>query len=416
MQALTSEPLDALIAKLDQGDASPRREIVHELGRRGKAGDLRVIPLLVGQLHDAGSYVDEAASDALWSIGEPAVPALIELLRSKSAPSGARSWAARTLMYIGDSRSLPPMIDIIQDTSEDETLRSVVALYLGTMKDVGALEPLTDLVTDRDVPADLRANAATALGQLGDSRVVGPLLDVLTQDDVQFHTPETERELEKLAQLQRTAPKGAQKEIAEMVQRLEKGKSLHQAVLNALRTLRDPRALEPLLSFLRSDDDSLQTSAAAAVSALGEVAVPTLLAALHDTDRLVRIGASKALGFLEDESMIEPLAQAMLRDEDSTVRAAAATSLGYLPGERVSQLLSEALRDEDVSVRAAAARALHYLAASGRADPAVLPALEAVADHDRGVVAGRFVAREAAGRAADRTRRANTGLGPPDGG
>lgn len=86
MEAFSNEPLDMLTHALGSGDAQQRQAIVAALGRRGRAGDLRVIPILISLLYDEGSYIDEAASDALGSVGAAAVPALTDLLRDRRAP------------------------------------------------------------------------------------------------------------------------------------------------------------------------------------------------------------------------------------------------------------------------------------------------------------------------------------------
>jgi HEAT repeat protein len=65
------------------------------------------IPALIAAIDDLDRMLSRLAADALISLGEAAVPALIELLE-KGTPR-AKGEAARTLALIGDRQAIPVM-------------------------------------------------------------------------------------------------------------------------------------------------------------------------------------------------------------------------------------------------------------------------------------------------------------------
>jgi len=178
-----------------------------------------------------------------------------------------------------------------------------------------------------------------------------------------------------------------------------------------LGTLRDPRAVVPLVSVLRDSDRAVRDAAIGALLAIGEPAVTTLgaclsdpvltvqelassvlatiadarvltplIAALASPDWIVRMHAAKALGRIQDPEAVEPLVP-LLQDKVKAVREEASTALAAIGEAALSSLLS-ALTHVEWLVR------LHAVEALGktRSPEAVAPLLSVLFnDRDRAV-------------------------------
>ena len=147
--------------------------------------------------------------------------------------------------------------------------------------------------------------------------------------------------------------------------------------IEALGTIRDNRAVSPLLAVLRRDA-SLEVRWAA-VLALGEIgspdAIPALVPLLHDPNRYLRHGAATTLGRLgwqaenvadtiylliarQEWDAVRHLGAAalpplwdLLHDDDAVTRATIISVIGQI-GDRCTQAACQkALRDRDPSVR-----------------------------------------------------------------
>jgi HEAT repeat protein len=94
----------------------PAREVRQcaALGLAIKPGENAVQPL-VQALRDDDSMVSSLAVNALVKTGSPAVPALIEVV--KSAPQSARIHALRALAEIRDHRAIPVMMKVMEEDS-----------------------------------------------------------------------------------------------------------------------------------------------------------------------------------------------------------------------------------------------------------------------------------------------------------
>ena len=126
-----------------------------------------------------------------------------------------------------------------------------------------------------------------------------------------------------------------------------------------LGTLKDPRAISPLVSILRDPDRSVREAAVGALISIGQPSVPALGSCLTAPDSSVQEAASAVLASIADESVQGQLLQA-LRSHNWIVRMHAAKALGRIqdPGS-VSSLIPllqdkvKAVREETSSTLAA---------------------------------------------------------------
>ena len=116
------------------------------------------------------------------------------------------------------------------------------------------------------------------------------------------------------------------------------------------------KALEYLFKAL--SDENTRPSATEALINIGPAAVEPLINALKNTSPFVRSAAAEALGGIKDPRAIEPLISAMLRDGYEYTRAEAAWALAAMEDPRVIEPLIEALSDPHQDVRAVAELAL----------------------------------------------------------
>ncbi|MEK7757492.1 MAG: HEAT repeat domain-containing protein, partial [Planctomycetota bacterium] len=187
--------------------------------------------------------------------------------------------------------------------------------------------------------------------------------------------------------------------------------AIREEAATILGTLRDPRAVVPLVSVLRDGDRAVRDAATGALLAIGEPAMttlgvcladpvltvqelassvlatiadarvlPPLIKALKSPDWIVRMHAAKALGRIQDSGSVAPLVP-LLQDKVKAVREETSTALAAI-GEAALASLLDALTHTEWLVR------LHAVEALGktRSPEAVDPLLSVLFnDRDRAV-------------------------------
>ena len=124
-----------------------------------------------------------------------------------------------------------------------------------------------------------------------------------------------------------------------------------------LGTLRDPRAVVPLVSVLRDGDRAVRDAAIGALLAIGEPAVTTLGACLSDPTLTVQELASSVLARIADARVLTPLITA-LASPDWIVRMHAAKALGRIKDAEAVRPLVPLLQDKVKAVREETSTAL----------------------------------------------------------
>ncbi|HEY9881067.1 MAG TPA: HEAT repeat domain-containing protein [Leptolyngbyaceae cyanobacterium] len=193
----SSADLAALISAIETADS--KAGIVQAVRALAMAQDPGAIPMLIKVLGYNNPGAAVAATDGLVSLGEAAVPALLEQIDGYNY--GARAWAIRALSLIQDPRALPVLLEA---TRGDFALsvRRAAAKGLGTLdwsrlpeNEVGSAqsEALTTLLAALQDPewvvrysavVGLQALALAMLQSPTFNQIVAHLQQVAAQDDV----------------------------------------------------------------------------------------------------------------------------------------------------------------------------------------------------------------------------------------
>ena len=262
--------VEPLIAALKDEDSDVRKAAARALG---EIKDPRAVEPLIAALEDEELRVRAAAAEALVKIGAPAVEPLIAALEDEELR--VRAAAAEALGQIGDARAVAPLIAALKDT--DKYVRKAATEALGKIG-APAVESLSAALKDTD--KYVRKAAAYALGEIKDPRAVEPLIAALRDSDVREAAAEA---------LDRLGWKPGKDESAGWywMAKCEWEKCV----------------------------------------ALGASAVAPLIAALKDTDKYVRKAAAEALGQIGEVRAIEPLITSLRSTDDPYTRSDVAQAL-----------------------------------------------------------------------------------------
>ena len=121
----------------------------------GRAKDPRAVQPILKVLADDAA-VNEAASDALILIGEPAIWPLINALKTGSMPVKADIY--RTLVKIGKP-AIEPLVKSLSDSNP--AIRSGAAIVLGRLGEACAVEPLLEILRQEKMEKILQSDSAS---------------------------------------------------------------------------------------------------------------------------------------------------------------------------------------------------------------------------------------------------------------
>ncbi len=323
----------------------------------GQTGESRMIAPLISALKDPAVDVGQYAAGALLYMGTPAVGPLIIALQGKDIQ--IRIASAGVLGQIGDSSAVDPLINALQDG--DTSLRQMAAIALANMKDARAVKPLIAALRNND--EGVRSAAMEALVDIG-APAVEPLISAL-YDDVTYVV------LEDATQLY-----------------------VRQEAALALGRIGDIRAVQPLIDALADDDLYFRRDAAFALSLMGKSALDPLISQLNNIDSGVVRESAWALGQIKDPHAVEPLIS-VIQHGDTPMRGQAAfealNAMGDAALPRLQAFLLDALQAQDLKT-IAACYDFYIKRGDPNTEPALIAALDLYADaygnyDDNGMVA-----------------------------
>jgi len=391
----TITQVDNLIADLGSDDEYKARSAGIKLGQVAEPPLDRVLEVFRGP--DDGAVI--AAAYALAGIGRPAVPHLIAALKNDDAVAVAA--AANALNAIG-KRDLtaitgatePLMIAVRRHSLEVKDVPRVADGY-GSTAEYAARNAQIARVENS---AKAVAGSLRALGTLGEPRALGMIIRSLDSHNrvvglaaveavgaygsvavapliAAWHQGEAHTEWGVAALEATKDPRAVDLLIAALP-----GK-LGWRAAQALGTIGDQRAAEPLVALLKQDPVAGRRSARPwAIDSLGKLkyapAVPALVKALDDPNTAVQRAAAEALGAIGDKSAVMPLIAVVQRKrepepkrEDTNLVIAAAESLGKLGDDRAFEPLVALLVYGESRIHVAAIEALGTMGGARAIEP-----------------------------------------------
>lgn len=281
-----------------------------------------------------------------------AIAQLIPMLQD--ADAGVRKATVIALGKLDDARAIHPLFSKLEDSDSLVCMETKNALY--RTWDLAAVDPLLEeLKSDNPIS---RREAARYLPRFPAPRVNDRLAEVMAQDQVDFVRDEALTALATMRDSRAVPP------LIAMLQN-KKPLLLNKFIDNRGRAarllgqIRDPRAVEPLLKLVTESTDS-QSIIIAALGAIGDVrAINPLFALLTNPDTKKQRSVIEALEQFSKTAVPEILPA--LKADYPIVRCQAARMLGRL-GERsaVTPLIA-ALHDKDLTVKNSVIQALGAL-------------------------------------------------------
>jgi HEAT repeat protein len=292
--------VDSLIELLGQPQQPNENEIMRRIADHG----LDAVPALIDALGEGGE-TETGAAHVLAMIGQPAVPELIDALRSDNYPT--RYGAITALQEIGPDAS--GAVDALKGHFTRATMNEQISIMYA-LRDISPTPDVVAMLSAALRVQDLQWPAMRVMGDMGSvsEPAIPTLLGYLNDENSQTRI-ETMLSLEGIGK-------------AEGV-------------------------VSPIAGVLSDEDPRVRTQAATTLGTFGTAAgsaTDELAAALNDENEEVRRAAAKSLGQIAPASSgaINALARA-LHDESPQVRRQAAWALGQFGSDASSAL--GALRD-----------------------------------------------------------------------
>jgi HEAT repeat protein len=304
--------VDALIAALSSPKPFVRVKAVHALAR---SSDPRAVaPLLAAAVHDTEYPVRLYARQALIHIGVPAIAPLSAILQG--GDKAFHNMISDILVHIGGPQVVEPLI-VASGLKDRRNRYKADRMVIQGLVSIGApaVEPLITVLEDTNNTFTNREQAVEALGKIGDARAIVPLSGALRDDNTNVAW--------KAAIALRTIGN------AQAVDALIAALNDHQlkcrwCVVSPFlaspepgKLLTDPRAVEPLIAMLTSNDGDLRSRAEIALRNIGAPAIEPLSAKLNDNTQAVRLAACMVLRTMGKDPAVEPLI-GTLKDHDQS--------------------------------------------------------------------------------------------------
>lgn len=252
---------------------------------------------LLSELADPNYKVrQQAARQLAHFYPAQATAPLLPLLKDRS--SALRRLVARLLGQLGDPRAVQPLCDLLADKVLAVRVEAIKSL--GQSGDRRAVAPLVALLSDSNM--EIRHFAANVLGDLGDPAAVAPLLAYLAGAGEH----EVETAIGALGQL---ADPRAIDPIVDALKRpgISPRISSVEVALDKIKSPRVSHALQDLLLDKR-EDPSTRAKAAWLLGRLRcYSALQALIETLADEDGYLRSKVVEALKVLKDRRALEPI-------------------------------------------------------------------------------------------------------------
>jgi len=280
--------IDLLVPALKDSDTNVNTGAANALVGIGPS----VIPDVQAAAKD--STLRGQAIGVLVRIGEPSVPAVVELL--SESDQDLRMAAADALGKIGSKKATPALLEAARDVA---AVRRIAISSLCTITDPRSTDLLVDVLGRTDDDGEVRARAARALSVIGGGKAMSALVGALGDLDLKVRT----------------------------------------SVITGLQRIGDP-AVGPVMTAIGGGSADVRHAGAAVMEKIESAsAASALLRLAASPDPVVRLSGARGLGQQRSNPQIGALI-GLLADSDGRVADSAVQSLANLQSVAVSPLVA----------------------------------------------------------------------------
>ncbi len=358
--------LEAMRSALPKANAGQKIGLINSLGERG---DEKAVDAIIKALNSGDEPVAIAAARALAKIGTP---------KAVDALGKARAEA--------DGR----LLEVVRDA----WLRGADHLLAAGKKDQAA--EIYQEMYKPNMPQHVRLAALRGIIAAGGEKTMPLLTEILTGTDRHMQASA-------LRFLREVAGPEVTKSLADLLPKLPAESQV--LVLRDFAIRGDASVLHAVKKAAKSQDETVQKAAVAAMGDLGDASCVPILTGLAAGGGAVADAARNALDSLPAKD-VNPAMTKMAKGGDAKVRKEIVRSLGARGAKSAIPALLDAARDADTAVRHEAIRALEPLAGASALPQLVALVVKPRDEGDRGVaqgvlasVCGRVEDKEAAARA-----------------
>ncbi|MFA4985283.1 MAG: HEAT repeat domain-containing protein [Candidatus Brocadiia bacterium] len=291
-----------------------------------------VVPALFERMDGSQSPGSVFAESTISFIGKPAVPFLLEKLRSPEHSVATR--AALVLGHLGEREAVPELVACLATNDEELRIRCIKAL--GTAGGDAALSSLISLT--QDPSTSVRIAVSSALAQFQDSKAGQALESMLDDADSSVRVNACQG-------LSLCLCPNATPEIARLASDASPG--VRKMLAAGLGAQNDAQSVTILESLLR--DPTADVRSAAMISLFWKdlpISLRSLVEAAHDPDESIRIMAIGAIAAQATPDALSLLAELMKADRDEV-----AWGISQMPSNKMGTFLGLLVSD-DPAVRA----------------------------------------------------------------
>jgi HEAT repeat protein len=320
------EPGRAL-ASFAFGVWSEEEETAEKIGGAGAGMQLAKIchrffgvkPLLLA-LTDKDPTLSLIGSIGIASVKDPeAVLPICEMLKSRGKEDKLRPALIWLLGELGDTRAEDVLMEALKK-EQNQSLKNSIIIALGQVKSRKAVEQLLSLLNDKRTPLECKQIIIESLGNIGDERAVDGITKYLSV--------------------------------------VEGG--LCFTAIKALGRIRSPRSAEVLIPYINDKDINIAYEAKQALWKMGAEAIPVLFRELKKNKEL-----SEGIAEIFDKGIKDikaiPYLLSALKDEDRMVREFVVMGLVSIGRPSIEPLISFLEKEKDQTALRYAASALRAI-------------------------------------------------------
>lgn len=337
-------------------------------------GLTKAVEYLIPIFSENNPEIRNAIISTLLEIGKPAIPCLINALKSQDGT--IRTNAIKVLTELKDTSISSEVLNLLKE--RNGTIRATAIDVLAGIKDFESIEFIRQFINDFD--NRVRISAARALGEFKDKLSVDLLLSSLADNDNNVKIAAAEA-------LGKTNDPRACDGLW-YLHNTDNNPEVKHAALSALKTI-GANVIKPYENNFLSSNIALRAKTEYELTVIGKPALLPLLEYLKHYNPLVRGLAAKILGNIGDDFATKRLIE-LTNDTEIDVRITAIQALAKIKSETALKYLITCLRNPDPVIVDTASKSL-----ATRASDIInlLPNLLSDSDLDLQITTARLVGR-----------------------